>query len=101
MRCGAGAHLVDRARGGDLPPSSPPSGWVDEPVGLGRGRSRSCSITSTVWPASASRCSTWMSFSTSAMCSPTGRLVDTWGVLFRFEGWRGMRELAADLGEPR
>jgi len=33
--------------------------------------SRSCSITTTLWPPSTRRCSTRISFSTSAMCRPT------------------------------
>ena len=43
---------------------------VDDPVGLGD-HVRSCSMTTTLCPPSTRRCSTRMSFCTSAMCGPT------------------------------
>ena len=43
---------------------------IDDPVGIGD-TSRLCSMTTTVLPASTSRCSTRISFSTSAICRPT------------------------------
>jgi hypothetical protein len=42
--------------------------------------SRSCSITTTLWPPSTSRCSTRISFSTSAMCRPTVGSSSTYSV---------------------
>ena len=46
--------------------------------------SRSCSITTTLWPPSTSRCSTRISFSTSAMCRPTVGSSSTYSVCGAF-----------------
>src|SRR2546426_898238 len=54
-----------------LPPPSPPSGPRSMIQSASAMTSRLCSITTTVLPASTRRCSTWISFSTSAMCRPT------------------------------
>jgi hypothetical protein len=53
------------------PPALPPSGPRSMTQSASAITSRSCSITTTLWPPSTRRCSTRMSFSTSAMCRPT------------------------------
>ena len=53
-----------------FPPPAPPSGPRSITMSASATTSRLCSITTTVLPASTSRCSTRTSFSTSAMCSP-------------------------------
>ena len=49
----------------------PPSGPRSISQSASAITSRSCSITTTLWPPFTRRCSTWISFSTSAMCRPT------------------------------
>ena len=54
-----------------LPPAAPPSGPRSMIQSASAQMSRLCSTTTSVLPASTSRCSTRISFSTSAMCRPT------------------------------
>ena len=58
------------------PPLTPPSGPRSMTQSASAITSRSCSITTTLWPPSTSRCSTRISRSTSAMCRPDRRLVE-------------------------
>src|SRR5688572_24177361 len=72
-----------------LPPPAPASGPMSMIQSASAMTSRLCSTTTTVLPASTSRCSTWMSFSTSAMCRPTVGSSSTYNVCGAF--WRGAR----------
>lgn len=53
------------------PPPSPPSGPRSMTQSASAITSRSCSMTTTLWPPLTRRCNTRMSLSTSAMCRPT------------------------------
>ena len=65
------------------PPSAPPSGPRSMIQSASAMMSRLCSMTTTLLPASTSRCSTLTSFSTSAMCSPTVGSSSTYSVCMR------------------
>ena len=94
--------LRDTAAGGPaattLPPPAPASGPMSMIQSASAMTSRLCSTTTTVLPASTSRCSTWMSFSTSAMCRPTVGSSSTYSVCWRLLARRAPL-LAAHLGE--
>jgi hypothetical protein len=74
-------HRLGRAR---APPRGrpplPPSGPRSMTQSASAITSRSCSITTTLWPPSTRRCSTRISFSTSAMCRPTVGSSSTYSV---------------------
>src|SRR6185503_16493356 len=63
------------------PPPPPPSGPRSMSQSASAMTSRLCSITTAVLPASTRRCSTRISFSTSAMCRPTVGSSSTYRVL--------------------
>src|SRR5258706_2452413 len=62
------------------PPPSPPSGPRSMIQSASAITSRLCSMTTTVLPASTNRCSTRISFSTSAICKPTVGSSSTYSV---------------------
>ena len=67
-----------------VPPPTPPSGPRSMIQSASAITSRSCSITTTLCPASTSRCSTRISFATSAMCRPTVGSSSTYSVCGAF-----------------